>query len=148
MPQTLAKPENPDSEKVRPRGPDGRFLPDEEPRSERGGPQAGVANPPSSAKSRKESVLVQHREAIQEIVARRRLRSLALVGSVARGEDTEDSDCDFLVGLPEDAGLWAIGGLRGELRDLLGCKVEVMPDDNHFRASKYASSMLRDAIPL
>ncbi len=148
MSQTLTKPKNPAFEKTHRRGPDGRFVADTKRQPSRAVRADSSEATLSPFRSRREAVLVHHRRAIAEIASRRRLRSIALVGSVARGEDTEDSDCDFLVRLPDDAGLIAIGGLRGELRDLLGCRVDVMPDDKSFRASKYASTMLRDAILL
>ncbi len=148
MPQTLAKPKNPEFEKTRRRGPDGRFLADAEPGAEQAALPDDIGTTRCDFKSRRDAVLVEHREAIQEIAARRRLRFLALVGSVARGEDTEESDCDFLVGLPDDAGRITLAGVRRELRALLGCKVEVVPDGEGFRNSEYAATMLRDAVRL
>ena len=46
--------------------------------------------------TRKDLVLVKHRYAIRAAAARNKCRAIALVGSVARGEDTDDSDYDFV----------------------------------------------------
>ncbi len=47
--------------------------------------------------SRRDEVLVKHRKAILAAAKRSKARSIALVGSVARQEDTAESDYDFLV---------------------------------------------------
>jgi predicted nucleotidyltransferase len=44
------------------------------------------------------------REAIHAVVAAHRARSVAVFGSVARGEDTPTSDIDFLVQFDPGAG--------------------------------------------
>ena len=51
----------------------------------------------NAAQNRRDAVGGQHREAILRAAAKRKARSIALVGSVARGEDGPDSDYDFLV---------------------------------------------------
>jgi len=97
--------------------------------------------------SRRDNVLVRHREAIREIAARRKAKSIALVGSVARGEDHDGSDYDFLVDFADGTGLFAIAGLEQDLEDLLGSKVDVVSDGQQFREGRCAT-MLEDAIPL
>ena len=51
--------------------------------------------------------------------------NIRIFGSVARGEDDEKSDIDFLVDFKEGVSLLDWGGLLMELRDLLGHKVDV-----------------------
>ena len=46
--------------------------------------------------ARRDDVLGKHREAIRAAAARNKAASIALVGSVARGDDSDDSDYDFL----------------------------------------------------
>ncbi len=63
-----------------------------------------------------------------------------LIGSVARGEDTSDSDLDLLVDLEDREGpfedpLLRVAGLGEELSELLGTRVDVVCDD-----------LLRDAV--
>ena len=139
MPQTLAKAKNPAFEKTRRRGPDGRFLPDDEPRSER------VA---LSGESRKEAVLGRHRKALKEAVARHNGESVALVGSVARGDDTAASDYDFLVRFKPGTGLFTVVRLQRALREILDGEVDVMINGEQFRKGRCAESALRDAVHL
>ena len=77
--------------------------------------------------SRRDEVLVKHREAILAAAKRSKARSIALVGSAARGEDTADSDYDFLVDFDNGVTLFDIGGLEADLEDLLGHSVDVVP---------------------
>ena len=68
---------------------------------------------------------MRHREAIRAAASRHNARSIALVGSVARGEDDESSDYDFLAEFLPGTTLFDIAGLELELRDLLGSDVDV-----------------------
>jgi len=73
--------------------------------------------------------------------------NLRVVGSVARGEDTEASDIDFLVDPLPDATLFHLGGLYEDLQDLLGVSVDILTtgiemNDRMFTAIK------RDAVSL
>lgn len=71
--------------------------------------------------------LHSHREKILEIMERYPMFSnLRLVGSVARGEDTADSDIDFLIDAAPGATLFDIGGLHEDLEDLLGAPVDII----------------------
>ena len=70
--------------------------------------------------SRREEILVKHREAIRSAASRHRASSIALVGSVARGDDTDASDYDFLTDFLPGATLFDMAGLKVELEDLLG----------------------------
>ena len=95
--------------------------------------------------SRRDVVLVNHRDAIRQAAARRKASSIALVGSVARGNDTDNSDYDFLARFTEDASLFDLAGLQEDLQDLLGRDVDVISagglKDKH-------RSILQDAITL
>lgn len=51
--------------------------------------------------------------------ARHRATRIRVFGSVARGEDTFDSDIDLLVDFDEDASLFDMGGLMEDLEELL-----------------------------
>ena len=52
--------------------------------------------------------------------------SVRLFGSVARGEDVEGSDLDFVVELEPGRSLLDLGGLQAELERVLGCAVDVV----------------------
>lgn len=76
--------------------------------------------------SRREDVLTKHREAIRQAASRRKADSIALVGSVARGDDGGDSDYDFLARFAEGASLFDLTGLQLDLKELLGRDVDVI----------------------
>ena len=76
--------------------------------------------------SRRERVLGEHREAIRAAAAANKAASIALVGSVARGDDEPDSDYDFLVTFTKGASLFDLGALQIALEKLLGCDVDVI----------------------
>lgn len=87
-----------------------------------------------------------HREEIKAIVARHGGRSVAIFGSVARGEENPDSDIDFLVELSPDARPIKILSIGAELEDTLGVKVDVGTPASlreHVR-----DQVLAEAVPL
>lgn len=93
--------------------------------------------------SRRDEVLLTHREAIRSAAVRHNAHSIALVGSVARGDDDESSDYDFLAEFRPGTTLFDIVEL--ELQDLLGRNVDVAEASALTARSR---SMLEDAIPL
>jgi predicted nucleotidyltransferase len=58
------------------------------------------------------------------------IRHLSLFGSVARGDAAADSDVDLAAELDPDAriGLFALGALERRLADLIGRKVDLLPE--------------------
>lgn len=65
------------------------------------------------------------RDEIKAIVARHHGRSVAIFGSVARGEEEPGSDIAFLVELQPDARPIEILSIGVELEEALGVKVDV-----------------------
>ena len=61
-------------------------------------------------------ILSSHREELE----RMGVKSLALFGSVARGETSDASDVDLLVEFNDPVGLFELGGLGEYLKELLG----------------------------
>jgi len=61
--------------------------------------------------------------AIRRVVEAHHARNPRVFGSVAHGNDTTDSDIDFLVEPTADTTLMDIGSIRLELRRLLGCRL-------------------------
>lgn len=99
--------------------------------------------------SRKEIVLRRCREEIKRAAARHRVESISLIGSVARGEDGEDSDIDFLVDFEEGTSLFDVGGLAVDLEEILGEKVDVVDSaGSGERRDRILKVMLAEAIPL
>jgi predicted nucleotidyltransferase len=58
------------------------------------------------------------------------IRRLSLFGSVARGDDGADSDVDLAAALAPEAGigLFALGALEQRLAELVGRKVDLLPE--------------------
>ena len=90
--------------------------------------------------------LAKHREAVRELVRRRRATNPRVFGSVARGEDQENSDIDILVDALPGATLLDLGGLQVQLEDLLGVKVDLAtPEELHRRIR---AKVLAEATPI
>lgn len=85
------------------------------------------------------------RDDILAVVRRHRGRSVVLFGSVARGEETSDSDIDLLVEFDDGSSLFDLLHMQDELTELLDCSVDVVSTgalkdrDQHLRA---------EAVPL
>ncbi len=90
--------------------------------------------------------LQDDRDAIIEAAAARGVTNLRVIGSVARGEDTETSDVDLLVDLDPRVGLIALAGLTQELSVILGRPVDLVLAASLKPAVK--SEVLADVIPL
>lgn len=90
------------------------------------------------------ALVVANRQAIGELVARHKGRSVAIFGSVARGDATPSSDIDFLVEFEEGSSLFDLLHLTDELEKLLRCPVDVVsarglkPRDEHIRREAVA----------
>jgi len=93
-------------------------------------------------------LLHAHRQEILKILARYPMISnVRIVGSVARGEDSEDSDIDLLVDTGSETTLFDIGGLHEDLEELLGVSVDIIPSSG--RMHDYMRMTIeRDAIAI
>ncbi|MDQ1732174.1 MAG: uncharacterized protein QOK10_2333 [Pseudonocardiales bacterium] len=67
-------------------------------------------------------------------------------GSVARGQDTADSDIDLLVDLPPEMGLIQLGRLQRDLEALLNAKVDLIPEAD--LKPKVRMNVLSELVPL
>jgi len=94
---------------------------------------------------RKLLILEQNRETINKLARANKATSVAVFGSVARGDETDAGDIDFLVEFEPGSSLFDLLHLQDALSELLGCEVEVVSTggltdrDDHIR---------REAIPL
>ncbi|MBL8775842.1 MAG: nucleotidyltransferase domain-containing protein [Acidimicrobiales bacterium] len=85
-----------------------------------------------------------HRHEIKAAVARHRGASATVFGSVARGDESPQSDVDFLVEFQPGASLFDLARLELELQELLGVGVDVvsagslLPEDEDVRAQAVA----------
>ncbi|MGH7868188.1 MAG: nucleotidyltransferase family protein, partial [Candidatus Dormibacteraceae bacterium] len=66
------------------------------------------------------------RERLKSLASKRGARSLAVFGSVARGEAEPDSDIDFLIELGEGRNVLDLAELIGDLEEELGRAVDVV----------------------
>lgn len=72
-----------------------------------------------------QELVYSHRDEIKAIVARHHGRTVALFGSVARGDERSTSDIDFLVELEPGTRAFELLALGADLEDALGVKVDV-----------------------
>ena len=87
-----------------------------------------------------------HREEIRAIVAAHRGANPRVFGSVARGEDTEESDLDILIDSDGRMTLFDIGGILNDLERLLGVEVDVVTPNA--LPEKFKSRVLAEALQI
>ena len=76
---------------------------------------------------RPSEVLEKNRELIRRLVSMRKATNPRVFGSVARGEDRDDSDLDILVDTLEDTTLFDLGGLLVDLQSAMaGTEIHVL----------------------
>ena len=91
-------------------------------------------------------ILQSRRDEILRIAAKHGAYNVRIFGSVARGEDDEQSDVDFLVQMEQGRSLLDMGGLLMDLRDLLGRSVDVVTPEG--LRTRIRDRVLREARPL
>lgn len=70
--------------------------------------------------------LKQYRSAIIQLAEQYRATNIRVFGSVAKGEDTENSDIDFLIDSTPEQDLFDVIRLRRALQELLNCDVDIV----------------------
>lgn len=91
-------------------------------------------------------ILASNRDAIRRVVAAHRATNPRVFGSVAHGNDTEDSDLDILIDPTPDTSLFDIGAIRHELLQLLGVPVDVLTPKA--LPEKFRAAVLAEAVPV
>jgi predicted nucleotidyltransferase len=92
-------------------------------------------------------LLEEKRKDIIEIAARHGAYNIRIFGSVARGEDNENSDFDFLIDYDlDEISPWFPGGLLVDLEDLLERKVDIVTEKG--LSDLIRQQILTEAIPL
>ena len=86
-----------------------------------------------------EKLLRQYRNDILRLAAKHGARNVRVFGSIVRGDDTPDSDVDFLVEVGPNRSFFFPGGLVADLEDLLGRRVDVVTE-------KGLHSFIRDRV--
>ena len=69
--------------------------------------------------------LSEHRGEVLDLLERFGATNIQVFGSVARGEDTVDSDLDILVDFPPEVRLFKQCGIVADLMEILGCDVDL-----------------------
>ena len=85
--------------------------------------------------------LMENRQKILALANKRGGSNVRVFGSVARGEERQGSDVDFLVTFQKGTTLFDRGGLVSDLQEYLGCDVDVVSD-------KTVHPLIRDAVYL
>ena len=86
------------------------------------------------------------RDEILRLAAKYGARNVRVFGSVARGENNERSDIDFLVDLEPGRSLFDLGGLLMALHELLGVEVDVVTEKG--LRQRLREQVLADAVAL
>ena len=92
-------------------------------------------------------VLKLHREDIRRVVEQCDARNPRVFGSVAQGDDSEESDLDFLVDpISGKAAFISLIRIQRAPRDLLGVPVEVQIPGSLF--GQFREKVLAEAVPV
>jgi predicted nucleotidyltransferase len=90
--------------------------------------------------------LESRREEIRRVFAAHRLHNPRVFGSVARGEDTESSDIDFLVDITEQTTGFDLGGAYVELSALVQVGIDLITSTQLPKAAR--EQILAEAVPV
>ena len=93
-----------------------------------------------------DSRIRQHRDEILRVATLHGAGNVMLFGSVARGENTSESDVDLLVDVTGDTTPWFPGSLAADLERLLGQRVQVVI--RRSLSPLIGDAVLREAVPL
>lgn len=88
----------------------------------------------------------RHRGRMREMLQAAGVRHPRIFGSVARREDTRESDVDIVVDLGETITGFGLAALQLELEDLLGVPVELVSSGS--LEGRFRDRVLRDAVAL
>lgn len=90
-------------------------------------------------------LLHTHKKQILKWCEEAGVSNMRIFGSVARGTAGPHSDIDLLIDLSPETGLFAVMGLEEKIHDLVGVKVDLVPEGG--LKSSLKDEILREAIP-
>ena len=93
-------------------------------------------------------LLQAKREDVLRLAEQYGARNVRIFGSVARGEDDEQSDIDLLVDMEPGRSLLEVVGLWQDLQELLECNVDVVTEGSLREHEPLHDTVLKDAILL
>ncbi|MGA3235171.1 MAG: nucleotidyltransferase domain-containing protein [Bryobacteraceae bacterium] len=88
----------------------------------------------------------EHRDEILRLATRHGAGNVRIFGAVARGEETPESDVDFLIDVTGETTPWFPGSLTADLEQLLGRRVQVVI--RRSLSHLIRDEVLREAVPL
>jgi len=84
-------------------------------------------------------LIVKNRQAVRRLAAKHGVTHVSVFGSFARGQESLESDVDFLIKVSTETSPWFPGGLIADLEELLGRRVDVVED-------KVLNPLIRDQV--
>lgn len=93
-----------------------------------------------------QEMLRQKRDGILSIARRYGAHDVRIFGSVARGDNSDQSDLDLIVRFDDGRTLLDQGGLLMELREFLGMRVDVV--DEGALSGRFERIVRKEAVPL
>jgi len=95
-----------------------------------------------------EQLRILYKPQILALAAKYGIENIRVFGSVARGDQDEDSDVDFLCHLPAEKGvtLWEMAGMWGDLEEVLPVEFDLVAEER--LRPEVAARILQDAVPL
>lgn len=91
-------------------------------------------------------LLHEKREHIRRIAAEHGAYNIRVFGSVARGEDTPESDIDLLIDVGPNTSSWFPAGLILDLEALLGRRVQLVTE--RALLPELRDQVYREAVPV
>lgn len=91
-------------------------------------------------------LIMQNRDRILALAAKHGASDVRLFGSIARGEESEQSDIDLLVRFNSDRSLFDHGAMIADLQDLLQSKVDVLNETG--LSERFRQAILNEAVAL
>ena len=91
-------------------------------------------------------LLKEKREEILRIAGKHGVSRIRVFGSAARGDDTAESDIDFLIEVEGPTTPWFPGGLVADLEKLLGRRVSVI--EPAVLREPLRNRIIQEAVPL
>lgn len=92
------------------------------------------------------TIVQQKKKDILAVAHAHGIVNIRIFGSVARGEDTQESDIDLLVELEKGRSLLDLGGASVKLQEILGRKVDIVSE--HGLHWYLRDKILKEAQPL
>ena len=88
------------------------------------------------------------KEDVLRIAGRHNAGKIYIFGSCARGEETPESDVDFVADFKAHSTLFNVVGLELDLSDLLGCSVDVVTLDRLEKEDEFSRTVRKEMLEL